>query len=198
MKGLRKVCYLSMLLIFLVAAEIPAKAADTYTVDPVHSFIVFKIGHLNIGYVIGMFTDFSGTITADRENPEKSSVEMTVKVESINTHVEKRDKDLRSDNFFDAVKFPEIHFKSTKVRKVDAKTYKVTGNMGLHGVTREMTVTVNFLGEGKDPWGGYRMAFNAEFDILRSDYGMNKEIPAAGDKVHLSLSIEALKQVEKK
>jgi len=198
MNGLRKFFYLSMIIIFFVAIETPAKAADTYAVDPVHSFIVFKIGHLNIGYVIGMFTDFSGTILADKGNPEKSSVEMTVKVSSVNTHVEKRDEDLRSDNFFDAVKFPEISFKSTKVKKVDEKTLEVTGSMSLHGVTKEITVTVNFLGEGKDPWGGYPMAFTTDFDILRSDYGMDKEIPAAGDKVHISLVTEALKQVEKK
>lgn len=194
MKDRKKFFYLSMVMALMLCAATAAMAAETYAVDPVHTFIVFKIRHLNIGYVIGRFVDFSGTIIADKENPEKSSVQMTVAAKSVDTHVDKRDDDLRSENFFDAIKFPEISFKSTKVKQVDEKTLEVTGNMTLHGVTKEITVTVNRLGEGKDPWGGYRMAFSTDFDILRSDYGMTKEIPGAGDDVHISLVTEALKK----
>jgi polyisoprenoid-binding protein YceI len=172
----------------------PAFAADTFEVDPVHSFIVFKIGHLNIGNVIGMFTDFSGTIIADKENPDKCSVEMTVKAASVNTHVDKRDDHLRSNEFFNVELFPEIKFKSTGVKKIDDKTIEVTGNFNLHGITKEITVTVHFLGEGSDPWGGYRMGFETEFDIVRSEYGMTQLIPAAGDKVRVILAVEAVKK----
>jgi polyisoprenoid-binding protein YceI len=172
----------------------PSFAADTYEVDPVHSFIVFKICHLNIGNVIGMFTDFTGTIIADKENPDKSSVEMTVKAASVNTHVDKRDDHLRTNEFFNVELFPEIKFKSTKVKKIDDKTIEVTGNFTLHGITKEITATVLLLGEGNDPWGGYRMGFETEFDIVRSEFGMTQLIPAAGDKAHVILAVEALKK----
>jgi polyisoprenoid-binding protein YceI len=169
-------------------------AEDTYEVDPIHSSVVFKVGHLNIGTVFGMFTDFSGTIIADRENPEKSSVEMTVRAASVNTHVDKRDDHLRSNEFFNAALFPEIKFKSTGVKKIDDKTFEVTGNFNLHGITKELTVTVHFLGEGNDPWGGYRMGFETEFDIVRSEFGMTQHIPAAGDKARVILAVEAVKK----
>jgi polyisoprenoid-binding protein YceI len=198
MNNLKRSIYLCLLIILMVSISPPAKAADTYTVDPIHSFIVFKVGHLNIGYVIGMFTEFTGTIVADKKHPEKSSVEIAVISSSVNTHVEKRDEDLQSDNYLNVLEFPEICFKSTKVKKIDDKTYEVTGDMSLHGITKEIRTTVHLLGEGKDPWGGYRIAFSTDFDIMRSDYGMTKEIPGAADKVHISLVTEALKNVEKK
>jgi polyisoprenoid-binding protein YceI len=172
----------------------PAFAADTYEVDPVHSSVVFKVGHLNIGTVIGMFTDFTGTILVDKENPEKSSVEMTVKTASVNTHVDKRDDHLRTNEFFNATLFPEIKFKSTGVKKIDDKTFEVTGDFALHGITKEMTVMVHFLGEGNDPWGGYRMGFETEFDIIRSEFGMTQHIPDAGDKARIILAVEAVKK----
>jgi len=194
MKTIRNIFCLFIFMALLLTAGTTARAADTYAVDPVHTFIVFKIRHLDIGYVLGMFVDFSGTIVADKENPEKSSVEMVVTAKSVDTNVKKRDDHLRSDSFLDAVKFPEIRFKSTKVKKIDETTLEVTGNMTLHGISREITVPVEFLGEGKDPWGGYRMAFSTDFDILRSDYGMDKELPGVGDKVHISLVTESIKK----
>ena len=141
-----------------------------------------------------MFTDFTGTIIADKENPENSSVQMAVKAASVNTHVHKRDEPLRSNEFFNVALFPEIRFKSTAVKKIDDKTFEVTGNFLLHGITKEMTVTVHFLGEGKDPWGGYRMGFETEFDIVRSEFGMTQHIPAAGDLAHVTLVVEAVKK----
>ncbi len=171
-------------------------AEDTYEVDPIHSSVVFKVGHLNIGTVFGMFTDFSGTIIADRENPEKSSVEMTVRAASVNTHVDKRDDHLRSNEFFNAALFPEIKFKSTGVKKIDDKTFEVTGNFNLHGITKELTVTVHFLGEGNDPWGGYRMGFETEFDIVRSEFGMTYALAGdlVSDDVEIILEFEAIRQ----
>jgi polyisoprenoid-binding protein YceI len=194
MKKIRML-YILLVIIGIMGLSSPsALAADTYEVDPVHSFVVFKVGHLNIGTVIGMFTDFTGTIIADRENPEKSSVEMTVKAASVDTHVQKRDEHLRSNEFFNVDLFPEIKFKSTAVKKIDEKTFEITGDFNLHGITKELTVTVHFLGEGSDPWGGYRMGFETEFDIVRSRFGMTQQIPAAGDKAHVILAVEALKK----
>jgi polyisoprenoid-binding protein YceI len=194
MKKIRMLYILLVIISIMGLSSLSALAADTYEVDPVHSSVVFKVGHLNIGTVIGMFTDFTGTIIADRENPEKSSVEMTVKAASVDTHVQKRDEHLRSNEFFNVDLFPEIKFKSTAVKKIDEKTFEITGDFNLHGITKELTVTVHFLGEGSDPWGGYRMGFETEFDIVRSDFGMTQQIPAAGDKAHVILAVEALKK----
>jgi polyisoprenoid-binding protein YceI len=119
---------------------------------------------------------------------------MTVKAASVDTHVQKRDEHLRSNEFFNVDLFPEIKFKSTGVKKIDEKTFEITGDFNLHGITKELTVTVHFLGEGSDPWGGYRMGFETEFDIVRSDFGMTQQIPAAGDKAHVILAVEALKK----
>jgi polyisoprenoid-binding protein YceI len=194
MKDFKKLFIQFMIICMMFLTCSSARAAETYAVDPVHSSVVFKVGHLNIGTVIGMFTDFSGTILVDKENPEKSSVEMTIKAASVNTHVDKRDDHLRSNEFFDATFFPEIRFKSTGVKRIDDKTFEVTGNFTLHGISREMAVTVHFLGEGSDPWGGYRMGFETEFDIVRSEFGMTQHIPAAGDKACVILAIEAVKK----
>jgi polyisoprenoid-binding protein YceI len=194
MKNFKKIFVSFIIVTAMCLTGAPAQAADTYAVDPVHSFVEFKIGHLNIGAVVGMFTDFAGTILVDKENPEKSSVEMTVKAASVDTHVDKRDNHLRGNEFFNTDLFPEIKFKSIGVKKIDDKTFDITGNFTLHGITKEMTVRVHFLGEGNDPWGAYRMGFDTEFDVVRSEFGMTQNIPAAGDKAHVTLAIEAVKK----
>ncbi len=192
MNNLKNILFpLMIILMFSVGSS--AFAADEYTIDPVHSSVLFKVGHLEISYVRGVFTCFSGTIVADKNNPENSLVDITVLSSSIDTNNIERDEHLRSEEFFHAIKYPEITFKSTGVKKTGNNTYDVTGDFTLHGVTKQITVKSEMINEGKDMWGGHRMGFSSEFEIKRSDYGMDQLIPAAGDKVHISLILEAVK-----
>ena len=131
---------LTVILASLGLGVAAASAAETYKLDPVHSSVLFKAKHLNVADFYGRFNDFSGTVTFDNENPSKSSVNLEVKVESLDTHEAKRDQHLKSPDFFNAKQFPVIAFKSTKVEKAGADSYKVTGDFTLHGVTKPVTV----------------------------------------------------------
>lgn len=170
-----------------------AQAADTYQVDPVHSFAGFSVGHLGIGLVRGFFSDISGTIVIDGQDAAKSSIEITIRTASVNTHVDKRDEDLRSPNFFAVEQYPTMTFKSTGIARAE-KGYAVTGDLSLHGVTKRITVEAKHLGSGQDPWGGYRAGFAADFAIRRSDFGMKHDSPLIPDKVEISVAFEAVRQ----
>lgn len=190
-------------LLFLFAAVAllaqPALAADTYAVDKTHSEVSFQIRHM-LGKVRGYFTDFSGTINADAVKPEASTVEFTVKATSINTANEDRDKHLRSADFFDVEKFPEIAFKSTKIKLLGKDRYEVTGDFTMHGVTKAITLPVSFLGSGKDPWGNEKASFETATTLNRKDFGIiwNKALDAGslllGDEVAVTISLETGKK----
>jgi polyisoprenoid-binding protein YceI len=182
---------------FLVTAS--SLFADTFNVDKVHSETTFQVRHM-MSKVSGKFDDFSGKINADRAKPSASSVEFTIKAASINTGNADRDKDLRSANFFDVEKFPEITFKSSKIVPSKKKDlYEVTGDLTIHGVTKHVTLPVEFNGFGKDPWGGERAGFSLTTTINRKDYGINwnKALDNGGvllgDEVTININIEAVK-----
>jgi polyisoprenoid-binding protein YceI len=183
-----------LLLVMMGIASARANAADTFKVDPVHSFATFKIRHLGISNVTGDFSAIDGVITADKKNPAASAVEITIQTKSVNTHSDMRDNDLRSPNFFDVQKYPDMTFKSTKVRKLSATKYEVTGVFTLLGVKKTIKVKVDYLGEAKGMQGEMRAGFETAFTIKRSDYGMKKDLPLVGDEVQISLSVEAIKQ----
>lgn len=185
----------------LAAAALAASplAADTYVVDKGHSEAAFQIRHL-VSKVRGRFTDFTGTIQADPAKPEASSVQFTVKTASIDTANPDRDKDLRSPNFFDVEKLPEMTFKSTKMTAKGKDVYDVTGVLTLHGVAKEITLPVTYTGSAKDPWGNERAGFEASVTINRKDFGItwNKTLDSGGvllgDEVLVAINIEAIKQ----
>ena len=180
----------------------PAVAADTYTVDASHSEAGFQIRHL-VGKVRGRFTDFKGTVQVDAARPEASSVEFSIKATSIDTASADRDKHLRSADFFDVEKFPEITFKSTKVAPAGKDKYEVTGTFTMHGVAKTITLPVAFLGFGKDPWGNERAGFELATVLNRKDYGIvwNKALDAGGavlgDDVTVSITLETIKKKDK-
>jgi polyisoprenoid-binding protein YceI len=183
----------------LCLAAIPAAqaATETYTIDPMHSGVTFKVRHL-VGKVAGRFDTFSGTIVVDREDLTKSTVELTIDPASIDTDSEKRDTHLRSEDFFDVAKFPSIVFKGSKIAKTAENQYAVTGEFTMHGVTKTITVPVEVLGFGPSPWGKGGMAgFETNFTINRQDYGINwnKTLDAGGlmlgDDVEVSITIES-------
>ncbi len=169
------------------------RAAETYKVDGVHSSVLFRAKHFNTGYFYGRFNDISGTVVVDESNPAKSSVEIEVKVDSIDTHDAKRDQHLKSPDFFNAKQFPTITFKSKQVKKSGKDTYEVTGDLNLHGVTRSVTVKVTRTGAGKDPFGGYRIGFETVFTIKRSDFGMKFMLGPVSDEIRLIVSIEGVR-----
>ncbi len=173
-------------------------AADTYTSDPAHSNVGFKIRHL-VSYVTGRFTDFNAAIQLEPADPTKSSVTFTIKAASIDTNEPKRDAHLKSPDFFDVAKYPELTFTSTKIVKGSGDTYQVTGTFAMHGVTKEITIPVEFLGTTKDPWGTDRAGFSTSFVLDRKDYGIvwNKVLDAGGtlvgDEVTATINLEAMK-----
>jgi polyisoprenoid-binding protein YceI len=181
----------------LVAAS--AFAADSYVVDKNHSEATFQVRHL-VSRVSGKFNDFTGSISVDQASPAASAVEFTIKTASIDTGVADRDKDLRSANFFEVEKYPEISFKSTSIKPSSRKdVYDVTGTFTMHGVTKTITLPVEFLGFIKDPRGNQRAGFTARATLNRKDYGItwNRALDAGGtllsDDVDITVNIEAVK-----
>ena len=178
-----------------------AFAADSFVIDKNHSEAIFQVRHM-VSRVSGRFDDFAGTITVDRANPSVSSVEFTIKAPSIDTGVADRDKHLRSADFFDAEKYPEITFKSTAIKPSGRKdVYDVTGTFTMRGVTKTITLPVEFLGFIKDPRGNERAGFSTHTTLNRKDYGINwnRALDNGGallsDDVDVTVNIEAAKSM---
>ena len=182
------------LVVALVSAfVVSANAADTFKVDSVHSFVLFSVQHLGIANTYGRFNDITGTVVFDKDNPSKSSVELSVPIESLDTHNSIRDRSLKSPDFFDAKQFPTMNFKSTKVEG-SGDMLKVSGDLTIHGVTKPMTVDFKKGGEGKGVFGEMRGGGETRFTIKRSDFGMNFQQGAVGDEVNITLSLEGIKK----
>ena len=169
--------------------------ADTYTIDKNHSEAAFQVRHI-LTKVRGTFRDFAGTINLDKATPGNSSVEFRIKAASIDTGVQKRDDHLRSPDFFDVATHPEIVFKSTKVVSKGNNTFDVTGDFTMHGVTKQITLPVTFLGEQKFGKGA-KAGFETGLTINRKDYGLmwNRALESGGvmvgDEVEIAINIEA-------
>ncbi len=176
------------------ALPVAARAADTYNIDQSHSALIFKAHHLGAGHVYGMFTEMSGSIVHDAANPAASSIDLTVKTDSLTTHAGQRDTHLKSPDFFNSKQFPKITFKSKSVTKVDDKSMNVTGDLTIHGVTKPVTAKVTHTGTGKDPTGATIIGFETAFTIKRSDYGITYWIPQIDDEIPLIISIEGNKK----
>lgn len=179
----------------LLALALPALAADTYRVDPEHASVMFKVKHLGVSYTYGRFNEVSGSFVLDEANPAASRLEVVIKTQSVDTGNERRDRHLRNADFFDAGQFPEIRFVSKTVSRAEPNQFTVTGDLTLHGVTRPLTVTINKVGAGPDPWGGQRAGGELTFTVKRSDFGMSYGLPdVVGDEVTLFVSLEGIKQ----
>jgi polyisoprenoid-binding protein YceI len=175
------------------AFVLSANAADTFKVDQYHSSVLFSVQHLGLSNLYGRFNDISGTVVFDKDNPSKSSVELSVAVESLDTNFAKRDQSLKSPDYFNAKQFPTITFKSTRVEG-SGDTFKVFGDFTVHGVTKPLTVDFKKIGEGKGVQGEPRAGGETRFTIKRSDFGMNFQQGPVGDEVTIVLSLEGVKQ----
>ncbi|MGZ4777880.1 MAG: YceI family protein [Thermoanaerobaculia bacterium] len=176
--------------------------ADTWTIDKNHSEANFRVRHM-VSKVSGRFNDFAGVINADPKNASASSVQFAMKTASVDTGNADRDKDLRTANFFEVDKYPEITFKSTSIKPSGKKdVYDVTGDLTMHGVTKRITIPVEFLGSAKDPWGNERAGFTLSTTLNRKDYGINwnKALDNGGvllgEDVDININIEAVKSKE--
>ena len=173
---------------------VSAQAADTFQVDRTHSHVNFEIRHI-ISTVTGGFKDFGGTIQLDRADLTHSTVEFTIQTASIDTGNDKRDGHLRSPDFFDAEKNPQITFKSKRITQKNAEYYDVTGDFTMHGVTKEIILPVKFLGTVKGARGEVA-GFKTDFLLNRKDYGIawNRDYEAGlmllGDDVDIHISLE--------
>ncbi len=170
--------------------------ATTWQIDPAHANAQFTVRHLGISNVSGQFTKVSGTVTLDDKDITKSSVTATVEADSVDTRNEMRDKDLKSDGFFDVAKFPTWTFTSTKITQNGPGKLTMVGNLTLHGVTKEVTFDVDGPSDAiTDPWKNQRRGASATTTIHRMDFGISK-YPAAmiGDDVRITLDIEFTKK----
>lgn len=184
----------------LATLSVPTlQAADTWSVDKTHSEASFQVRHF-VTNVRGRFADFGGTIVADPAKPENSSVEFKINAASVDTGVADRDKHLRTPDFFDVEKFPEITFKSSAVKPAGKDAYDVTGTLTIRGVSKEVKLPVAYLGSAADPSGNQRAGFETGITINRKDYGVNwnKALDQGGfvlaDDVKIAINIEAVKK----
>jgi len=179
-----------------------ARNQTTWDIDLAHSNLGFTVRHLVISKVRGRFARWAGTLTLDEAHPERSQVEARIEAASIDTHEPQRDAHLRSADFLDTDRYPEITFRSTRIEKAGENRYQVTGDLTIAGVTRPVRLEVEALGRTKDPWGGERAGFSARTTIDRRDFGLvwNQALETGGvvvgEKVEIDIEVEAVKRAE--
>src|SRR6266568_1782082 len=158
----------------IIALALPTFAfATTWTIDPDHSNVGFKVRHLMVSNVKGNFDKHTGTVEINDKDITKSKIEVSIDTNSINTNVQKRDEHLRSADFFDVAKYPAMTFVSKKVAKASKDKLKVTGDLTLHGITKQVVLDVEGpTKESKDPWGNIRKGATATTKINRKDFGL--------------------------
>jgi polyisoprenoid-binding protein YceI len=197
--------YLSRIAVIVGMAlglSLPAGAAtSTWQIDPQHSSAQFAVRHLGLSTVRGAFSKLSGTMVLDDQEIRNSSVEVTIDVNTVDTREPDRDKDLRSERFFDVAHFPTMTFKSKKVEQVAPGKLRVTGDLTIRGTTREVTLDVDGpTTPVKDPWGNQRLAATATTKINRQDYGVkwNAKLDnggvVVGDDVNITLDVEMIQK----
>jgi len=172
-----------------------AQAAD-YQIDTkgAHASIQFKIKHLGYSWLTGRFNTFGGDFSYDPASPEKSSINVMIDTTSIDSNHAERDKHLKGDDFLAVKEFPEASFKSTAFEVKDATHAVVSGNFTLHGVTKSISFPVEKLGEGNDPWGGYRAGFTGTTSLKLADYGIMYNLGPASTHVQLELNVEGVRK----
>ena len=186
---------LAALLLGSVLSSGAALAAD-YVIDQEgqHAFVNFKISHLGYSWLYGTFKDFDGTFSYDQEQPEASQVNVTLRTASLDSNHAERDKHLRSADFLNTSKHPKATFVSTRVVSTGEGTADITGDLSLNGVTKEVVINADFIGEGEDPWGGYRAGFEGTTTLQLADFAIKANLGPASESVELTLSVEGIRQ----
>jgi polyisoprenoid-binding protein YceI len=170
-----------------------AAQAGTWKIDPNHSSAQFAVRHMGVSTVRGAFTKVSGSATYDPSDPGKTSLEATIEANSIDTRVEMRDKDLRSPNFLDVQKYPTITFKSKQAKAAGDGKLQITGDLTIHGVTKEVVLDVDGPSAPiKDPMGNQRIGASATTKVNRKDFGVNGAPAMVGDDITITIDAELI------
>ncbi len=165
--------------------------SGTYAIEPSHTSVLFGISHLGFSQYQGRFNIVSGSVNFDAKNPEKSTLSVSIPIDSIDTNHHELEGKLKGADWFDAAKFPTATFTSTRIEKLSETTGKITGNFTLHGVTKPITLDATFNGAGSNPFSNKPMlGFSAKGAIKRSDFGISQYIPMVGDDVAIAIQAE--------
>jgi polyisoprenoid-binding protein YceI len=173
-------------------------ATRAYVIDPAHSSAHFSVRHLMISKVRGTFRTIAGTIELPADGPIPVAISASIEAASIDTREEQRDGHLKSADFFDVEKFPQLRFTSTRIEPLDATHFKAVGDLEIRGVKRTVTIDAEVSGQGKDPWGNARVAYEATTRINRKDFGLVWNQPletggiAVGDEIDITLDVESI------
>lgn len=187
----KKLILAGMSLIFSLSST--SVVAEKYQIDPLHSFIQFSILHLGYSVLKGQFNKLNGSFEYDEDNPGSSSIAVEVDTASVDSNHAERDKHLRSKDFLEIGRFPKASFKSTSF-KMEGDSGLLKGDLTLHGVTRQITMNVEQIGAGDDPWGGFRRGFKGSTTLLRSDYGIDYNLGPKSTSLELHVFIEGIRQ----
>jgi polyisoprenoid-binding protein YceI len=177
-------------LALLVAGSGAEAKSQSFTIDSVHSTVIFRVKHLGAAWAYGRFNEVSGSFAFDEEKPEGCALDLEIDAASVDTNNEDRDKHLRGEEFFNTEKFPSITLVSKKIAKVAEGTYELTADLTLLAETKEITVRLTKTGEAKHERFGHKIGFDTTFTIKRSDYGMKAMLDLLGDEVLVMVAIE--------
>ncbi|KIO36202.1 YceI family protein [Shewanella sp. cp20] len=172
-----------------------ANAAD-YVIDTqgAHASIQFKVSHLGYSFVVGRFNEFAGDFSFDSKHINDAKVNVTINTASLDSNHAERDKHLRSADFLNVAKHPEASFTSTSVKELGNGKFVLEGNLTLNGVTKPVAIDAKFIGEGQDPWGGYRAGFVGQTEFALKDYDIKMDLGPASSHVTLDLVVEGIRQ----
>jgi len=179
-------------LILLTSVMVSSAVADDYTLDDQHTSVVFAANHFGYSYTYGMFGKYAGGFSIDMNNPAAGKFQFAIDAASLDTKSAKRDEHLTGPDFFNVKQFPQITFQSTSI-VADGKKLNVTGNLTMHGVTKEIVLPLTYLGAGKGPYGKDRIGFYGSFKVNRTEFGINAFVPNVSDEVALTISFEGVK-----
>ena len=183
-------------IVVLALVFAPLSFADNYKVDVkgAHAFIQFKIKHLGYSWLTGRFNTFDGQFSYDEKKPSAAKVTIDIDTASIDSNHAERDKHLRGKDFLNVSKFPKATFVSTSFKNLDGGKAELKGELTLHGVTKMITIDVDHVGHGKDPWGGYRRGLAGTTTLKLKDFGIDYNLGPASTEVELSFGIEGIRQ----
>lgn len=171
----------------------PTAQAAEYEIDPAHSFVQFRIQHLGFSWLYGRFNRVVGTFSYDSEQPQASQISVEIDTTSVDTNHAERDKHLREKDFLDVKRYPRAVFESTQYTGT-AEQGTLEGVLTLHGVSKPITLNIEKIGEGPDPWGGYRVGFLGSVTLTRRDFGIDYDLGPATEKVEMELGIEGIRK----
>lgn len=178
----------------MLSFPVQAIAADQYKFDKEHTQILFFVNHLGYSFSQGEFLEFDGGFTFDEENPENSSIDVTIQTDSIDMDSEDWDAHMKNEDFFHVEKYPTMTFKSTGIEVTGEDTANITGDLTILDVTKPVVLEVTHNKSGKSPFGEeYKSGFSATANIKRSEWGMNYGLPNVGDNVEIRIEVEAVR-----